>query len=71
MLEKSTFATGPWAGYDELRTLMGFFLQQQGAFQPFLYDDPSDDQASAQAIGIGDGGTAAFQLVRSMNEGST
>ena len=31
-------ARGPGAGYDELRTLMGFFLQQQGAFQPFLYD---------------------------------
>ena len=27
-------------GYDELRTLAGFFLQQQGAFQPFLFDDP-------------------------------
>src|SRR5580704_10946162 len=60
-------ATGPGVGYDELRTLMGFFLQQQGAFQPFLYDDPSDDQASGQALGTGDGSTAAFQLVRSMN----
>jgi uncharacterized protein (TIGR02217 family) len=59
-------ASGPGAGYDELRTLMGFFLQQQGAFQPFLFDDPSDDQASAQAIGTGDGGTTVFQLVRTM-----
>ena len=45
---------------------MGFFLQQQGAFQPFLYDDPTDDQAAAQAIGSGDGSTTIFQLVRSM-----
>jgi uncharacterized protein (TIGR02217 family) len=59
--------TGPGAGYDELRTLMGFFLQQQGSFQPFFYDDPTDDQATAQAIGVGDGGTLGFQLVRSMN----
>lgn len=59
--------TGPGVGYDELRTLMGFFLQQQGSFQPFLYDDPTDDQASAQAIGTGDGSATSFQLVRSMN----
>jgi uncharacterized protein (TIGR02217 family) len=62
-------ASGPGAGYDELRTLMGFFLQQQGAFQPFLFDDPSDDTVSAQAIGTGDGGTTVFQLVRSMGVG--
>lgn len=60
-------ASGPGVGYDELRTLMGFFLQQQGAFQPFLFDDPGDDQTSAQAIGTGDGSTTVFQLVRSMN----
>src|SRR5262245_27118126 len=28
-------AGGPGIGYDELRTLAGFFLQQQGALQPF------------------------------------
>jgi uncharacterized protein (TIGR02217 family) len=59
-------ASGPGVGYDELRTLMGFFLQQQGAFQPFLFGDPSDDLATAQALGTGDGGTTAFQLVRTM-----
>ena len=59
-------ASGPGVGYDELRTLMGFFLQQQGSYQPFLFDDPTDDQASAQAIGTGDGGTTVFQLVRTM-----
>ena len=32
---------GLGTGYDELRTLMGFFLSQQGAFQPFLFDDPT------------------------------
>ena len=59
-------ANGPGVGYDELRTLMGFFLQQQGAFQPFLFDDPSDDQTFAQAIGTGDGSATVFQLVRTM-----
>jgi uncharacterized protein (TIGR02217 family) len=59
-------AGGPGMGYDELRTLMGFFLQQQGAFQPFLFDDPTDDRATAQALGIGDGSATVFQLVRTM-----
>jgi uncharacterized protein (TIGR02217 family) len=53
-------------GYDELRTVMGFFLQQQGAFQAFLFDDPTDDAVSAQLIGTGDASTTAFQLVRTM-----
>src|SRR5438045_7135479 len=52
---------------DELRTLMGFFLQQQGAFQPFLFDDPSDDTAIGQPIGTGNASAAQFQLVRTMN----
>jgi uncharacterized protein (TIGR02217 family) len=58
--------SGPGNGYDELRSLMGFFLQQQGAFTPFLYDDPTDDQATAQAIGTGNGSATVFQLVRTM-----
>src|SRR5437764_2320304 len=35
---------GSGIGYDELRTLAGFFLQQQGALQPFLFDDPTDSR---------------------------
>src|ERR1700761_9194263 len=57
-------ANGPGVGYDELRTLMGFFLQQQGSFRPFLFDDPTDDQVSGQALGTGDGSAAVFQLTR-------
>lgn len=57
---------GAGGGYDELRTLMGFFLEQQGAFSPFLFADPSDNSVSGQALGTGDGSTAAFQLVRTM-----
>ena len=59
-------AAGPGSGYDELRTLAGFFLQQQGALQPFLFDDPSDDSVAGQALGTGDSSTGAFQLVRTM-----
>jgi uncharacterized protein (TIGR02217 family) len=59
-------AGGLGAGYDELRILAGFFLQQQGAFQPFLFDDPTDDTVTAQPIGTGNSSTRVFQLVRSM-----
>ena len=60
-------AGGLGAGYDELHTLAGFFLQQQGAFAPFLFDDPTDDRVASQTIGTGDSSMAAFQLVRTMN----
>src|ERR1043166_504394 len=54
------------AGYDELRPLAGFFLQQQGAFQPFLFDDPTDHAATAEWLGTGDSSATVFQLVRNM-----
>jgi uncharacterized protein (TIGR02217 family) len=57
---------GLGATYNELRTLMGFFLAQQGALTSFLFDDPTDDSISGQVIGTGDGSTTAFQLVRTM-----
>jgi uncharacterized protein (TIGR02217 family) len=53
-------------GYDELRTLAGFFLQQQGAFQPFLFDDPTDHAVTAGLLGTGDSSATAYQLVRTM-----
>ena len=49
---------------DELKTLLGFFLQRQGAFDSFLFSDPSDNAVSGQALGIGDGANMSFQLVR-------
>ena len=58
-------AGGLGAGFDELRTLAGFFLQQQGALQPFLFDDPTDDTVTGQSIGTGNSSTTVFQLVRS------
>ena len=59
-------AAGPGIGYDELRMIAGFFLAQQGTFQPFLFDDPTDNSITGQVIGTGNSSTAAFQLVRSM-----
>src|ERR1700731_1434178 len=56
----------PTAGYDELRTLLGFFMLCQGAFGTFLFQDPSDCQVAGQQIGIGDASTPSFQLQRTM-----
>lgn len=56
----------PAAGYDELRTLMGFFLLCQGAFGTFLFRDPSDCKVTGQQIGIGDSSGNVFQLQRAI-----
>jgi uncharacterized protein (TIGR02217 family) len=56
----------PTGGYDELRTLLGLFMQCQGAFGTFLFQDPSDWKVAGQAIGIGDASTTVFQLQRTM-----
>ena len=52
------------SAYNELQTLLGFFLQRQGAFAPFLIRDLEDNSVTGQAIGTGDGVTTAFQLAR-------
>lgn len=49
-----------------LKTIMGFFLQMRGAYDSWLFKDPDDYQATAVAIGTGDGATPEFPLVRSM-----
>ncbi|MGH7044929.1 MAG: DUF2460 domain-containing protein [Stellaceae bacterium] len=56
----------PAAGFDELRTLLGFFLSCQGAYGTFLFQDPSDDQVTGQYLGTGNSSTAVFQLQRTV-----
>lgn len=56
----------PAAGFDELRTLMGFYLSCQGAYGNFLFQDPSDYQVIGQYIATGNSSTAVFQLQRTM-----
>jgi len=54
------------SAYQELATLMGFYLARQGAFDSFLYLDPSDSQCVGQEIGIGDGVASSFRLIRGL-----
>ena len=49
---------------NELKTLMGFWLQRQGAFDSFLFTDPNDFSVTGQALGTGDGSNRNFQLIR-------
>jgi uncharacterized protein (TIGR02217 family) len=56
----------PAAGYDELRTLLGFFMLCQGAFGTFLFQDPSDWQVTGQQIGVGDASNTVYPLQRAM-----
>ncbi|MBB6251706.1 DUF2460 domain-containing protein [Nitrospirillum iridis] len=49
---------------NELKTLLGFYLQMQGAFTPFLFQDPDDYQATGQTIAVGNGASTNFTLVR-------
>jgi uncharacterized protein (TIGR02217 family) len=59
-------------GYSELQQIVGFFLARQGQFDSFLVDlaqltrKPLDSTVSGQPIGIGDGSTVSFQLVRNI-----
>lgn len=48
----------------EFQTLVGFFLSCFGQQLPFLYQDPFDNTVAAQVIGVGDGSTQNFRLVR-------
>jgi uncharacterized protein (TIGR02217 family) len=59
-------------GYSELQQIIGFFLARQGQFDSFLLDlaqltrKPLDSTVSGQPIGVGDGSTSSFQLVRNI-----
>jgi len=55
---------GPTPESGDLKTLVGFFLARQGSFDSFLFDDPDDDFIQGQELGIGDGTTTVFQLLR-------
>ena len=51
---------------NEFQTLIGFCNQMQGMYQPFWFNDTTDNTATAQGIGIGDGVTKVFPLVRAV-----
>lgn len=50
--------------YNERRQLEDFIDEVNGGVYPFYYNDPDDNAAVNQLIGMGDGSTTAFQLAR-------
>jgi hypothetical protein len=46
--------------------LMGFFLSLQGQYGAWLFTDPDFNQVSGGTLGIGDGTTAVFPLLRTV-----
>lgn len=53
-----------WAGTAEFQQLVNFILERQGSFDTWLYEDTDDNTVTAQPLGLGDGVTTTFQLVR-------
>ena len=54
------------AAFPEWQALTGFVNQLVGGVGLFLYNDPTDNLATAQPFGIGDGASTTFQLVRTL-----
>lgn len=52
-------------GAGDLQQIIGFFNARRGAFDDFLYEDPTDNHVTGQSIGAGNGAAKEFQLVRS------
>ena len=58
--------TGAGLGAQSLQSLMGLFLQCQGQVGTFLYTDPTDNAAVAQAFAVADGVTTGFTFARAL-----
>ena len=59
-------ASYPGLGVNSYQALMGMALTLGGTHDRFLYVDPDFNTLSNQQIGVGDGATTQFQLVRSV-----
>ncbi len=53
---------------DDVAALEGFFLARQGSYDTWLFEDPRDCAIAQQQIGMGDGSSTAFQIVRQKGE---
>jgi uncharacterized protein (TIGR02217 family) len=60
----------PASPFNHLKLLMGFFIARQGSFDSFLFDDNTDDLATAQQFGTGTGAKTTFQLARTYGGGT-
>lgn len=54
------------SGRQDLETIVGFFLQRKGSFESFLYRAPETPYESSILIGLGDGTSTTFRLLRTI-----
>lgn len=52
------------ATINELKELAGFYLQCKGSAETFYFIDPYDFEVTNQTIGLGNGTTKSFQMIR-------
>lgn len=50
--------------------MLGFYLAMGGQGGDFLYLDPNDNQVTKHFVGVGDGVTQNYQLIRSIGQGT-
>jgi uncharacterized protein (TIGR02217 family) len=64
------FDAGPGVrSEDDIATLVAFFRARRGAARAFRFRDPFDFGAVNESLGIGDGTTTSFPLVKRYGEG--
>lgn len=51
---------------ESLQQIMGFFLQCQGQYGSFLFSDPDFNEAIGASLGVGDGATMQYPLLRQL-----
>jgi hypothetical protein len=64
VLDRSKLQSGQI--YDDFARLAGFYMQLLGAYDSFLYEDPTDCQLTAENIGTGDAITTGYQVTRNL-----
>ncbi len=60
----------PVRGFTDLQTLSAFWIELGPQFGLFAYEDPTDFTKVGQLIGIGDGVTSVFNIVRTFGTGA-
>ncbi len=53
---------------NDFNALAGFVNGRQGAYDSFLFEDPTDEAVAQAQMGTGDGSSLSFQLTRQMGE---
>jgi len=58
------FLTDDGTAAGDYQQLLGFVLARHGSFEDFLFNNVDDNYVSNQVLGVGDGVTTTFQMVR-------